>query len=135
MLNLSETTYNRRYIAYSRRARALWRLGKHDAALRDIDAILVTADIVMEQKMAARLQRAQWLMSTAPASAIADVETVIASVRNFPEVAEDARLLLDQVRESGPDGSGPPPEGTQVGMPGTVDVPPAQDLAESARPG
>jgi hypothetical protein len=135
VLSLGETTYNRRYIAYSRRARALWRLGKHDAALGDIDAILATADIVMEQKMAARMQRAQWLMSTAPTSAIADVETVIVSVRNFPGVAEDARLLLDQVREGCSEGSGPPPKGTQVGMPGTVDFPPAQDLAESARPG
>ena len=97
VLNLGETTYNRRYIAYSRRARTLWRLGEHDAALRDIDAILATANIVMEQKMAARLQRAQWLMSAKPARAIADLETVIASVRNFPRVAQRARLLLDQV--------------------------------------
>ena len=105
MLNLGETTDDRRYIAYSRRARALWRLGEHDAALRDIDAILATADIVMEQKMAARLQRAQCLMPTAPASAVADLTTVIASVRNFPQVARRARLLLDEIRESGPEGS------------------------------
>ena len=103
VLGLAETTYNRRYIAYSRRARTLWRLGEHDAALRDIDAILATADIAMEQKMAARLQRAEWLMSTIPARAIADLETVIASARNFPQVAERAPLLLDQIREGGPD--------------------------------
>ena len=112
VLNLGETTYNRRYIAYSRRARTLWRLGEHDAALRDLDAILATADIVMEQKMAARLQRAQWLMSTTSASAIADLETVIASVRNFPQVVERAPLLLDQIRESGSDSSRQTPAST-----------------------
>jgi tetratricopeptide (TPR) repeat protein len=101
VLNLGEMTYNRRYIACSRRARALWRLGEHHAALRDIDVILATPDIVMEQKMAARLQRAQWLMPTTQANAIADLETVIASVRNFPQVAKRALLLLDQIRESG----------------------------------
>lgn len=105
VLNLGETTYNRRFIAYSRRARALWRRGEQDAALQDIDAILATADIVMEQKMAARLQRAEWLMSTTPAGAIADLETVIASVRNFPQVAERAPLLLDQIRETGSNSS------------------------------
>ncbi len=52
MLSLGETTYDRRY---SRRARTLRWLGEHDAALHDIDAILATPDIVMEQKMAGRL--------------------------------------------------------------------------------
>ena len=103
VLNLGETTYNRRYIAYSRRARTLWRLGRHDAALQDINAILATSDIVMEQKMAARLQRAQWLIRATPASALADLETVTASARNFPEVAEGAHELLDQIRESSSD--------------------------------
>ena len=112
VLNLGETTYDRRYIAYSRRARALWRLGEHDAALRDIDAILATPDIVMEQKMAARLQRAGWLAPTAPASAIADLEIILASVRNFPQVTKRAWSLLTRIRESGPEGGGPVPAGT-----------------------
>jgi hypothetical protein len=44
------TVHDLRYTAYSRRAGNLWRLGMHDAALQDIDAILATDDIVMEQK-------------------------------------------------------------------------------------
>jgi tetratricopeptide (TPR) repeat protein len=94
VLSLAGTAYDRRYIAYSGRARNLWQLGERDAAMRDIDAILSAPDIVMEQKMAARLQRAQWLMPSAPASATADLETVVASVRNFPAIANRARLLL-----------------------------------------
>ena len=112
VLGLSETTYDRRYIAYSRRARTLWRLGEYDAALQDIDAILATDDIVMEQKMGARLQRAQWLMATMPTSAIADLETVIASVRNFPQVAKRARLFLDQIRGNSSTSSEPTPGDT-----------------------
>jgi tetratricopeptide (TPR) repeat protein len=111
VLSLRDTSYDRRYIAYHRRARSLWQLGEHDDALQDIDAILTTADIAMEQKMAARLQRAQWLMSTAPASAIADLEAVIASARNFPQVARRAPLLLDHIREDKPDSSGASPAG------------------------
>jgi tetratricopeptide (TPR) repeat protein len=101
VLSLGQTTYDRRYTAYSGRAENLWRLGLHDAALQDIDAILATDDIVMEQKMAARLQRAEWLMSTAPASAIAELETVIASVRNLSQTTRRARFLVDQIRKSG----------------------------------
>ena len=115
---LGETSYDRRYIAYSRRARILCRLGEPDAAPQDIDAILAMANIVMEQKMAARPQRAQRLMSTAPASAIADLETVIASPRNFPQVAESAPLLLDQIQESSSDDGWPAPAGT-LPSPGT----------------
>jgi hypothetical protein len=60
------TVHDLRYTAYSGRAENPWRLGMHDAALQDIDAILARDDIVMEQKMAARLQRAEWLISIAP---------------------------------------------------------------------
>ena len=98
VLELRETTYNRRYIALVRRARALWRLGDSDAAYEDIDAILAAADIAMEQKMAARLQRAEWLISgAAPASAVPDLETVAASVRNFDGIDERARALLAEL--------------------------------------
>jgi tetratricopeptide (TPR) repeat protein len=79
VLNLDDTSYDRRYIAYSRRARSLWRLGEHDAALRDVEALLATADIVMEQKMAALLQRAGWLASAEPGRALADLKAVITS--------------------------------------------------------
>ncbi|MGH3185812.1 MAG: hypothetical protein ACRDPY_15965 [Streptosporangiaceae bacterium] len=99
VLALRETTYDRRYIAYSGRARTRWRIGKRDAALQDIDAILSTADIALEQKMAARLERAQWFISSAPVEAIADLETVVASVRNFSGIAERAQLLLTQEQE------------------------------------
>ena len=95
VLKLAETTYNRRYIALARRARALWRLGKHADAYQDIDTILATADIAMEQKMAARLQRAQWLIASGtPASAAPDLETVTASNRNFDSVESRAHELL-----------------------------------------
>lgn len=104
---LGETSYDRRYIAYSRRARTLWRLGEHDAALQDIDAILAMADIVMEQKMAARPQRAQWLMSTAPASVIADLETVIRHPGTSRKSPRASPLLLDQIQESSSDDGWP----------------------------
>lgn len=103
VLSLGQTTYDRRYIAYSRRARTLWQAGDHDAALRDIDAILATPDIAMEQKMAARLQRAPWIMPTAPDTAATDLKTIIASVRNFPGVARRAQLLLAMIWLGGPD--------------------------------
>ena len=98
VLTLAETSYDRRYIAYAQRARTLWRSGGYDAALRDIDAILATPDIVREQKMAARLERAGWVAPAEPTRAIADLELVLASARNFPGVTERARLLLDRVR-------------------------------------
>jgi hypothetical protein len=47
--------------------------------------------------MAARLQRAEWLMPTAPATAIAELETVIASVRNYPYTSRRAHFLLKQI--------------------------------------
>jgi tetratricopeptide (TPR) repeat protein len=97
VLSLDNTSYDRRYIAYSRRARSLWRLGDHGPALNDIDALLATADIVMEQKIAARLQRAGWLAATEPDRALHDLRTVLTSPRNHPEVEERAFLLLGQL--------------------------------------
>lgn len=99
VLNLANTTYDRRYIAHARRGRALWGIGDHDAAYQDIEAILSTPDIAMEQKMPARLQRAEWLISsTAPDGAVRDLETVRSSVRNFDGVEERAQELLAEVR-------------------------------------
>ena len=63
----------------------------------DIDALLATADIVMEQKMAARLQRAGWLASAEPDRALDDLKAVITSPRNFPQVEERASLILGQI--------------------------------------
>jgi tetratricopeptide (TPR) repeat protein len=97
VLNLDDTSYDRRYIAYSRRARTLWRLGEHDAALRDIEVLLATGDIVLEQKMAALLQRAGWLASAEPDRALADLKAIITSPRNFAQVEQRASLLLGQI--------------------------------------
>ena len=58
VLELGETSYNRRYIALVRRAKSLWALERFEEANDDIEAVLSTADIAIEQKMAARLMRA-----------------------------------------------------------------------------
>jgi hypothetical protein len=63
VLNLGETTSNRHYIAYSWPTRTPCRHGVHDAALRDIDTILATTDIVMG-KNGRTVAACQWLMST-----------------------------------------------------------------------
>jgi hypothetical protein len=47
-----------------RRAAALRRQGDEAAAYNDIETILATDDIAVEQKMAARLTRAEWLLET-----------------------------------------------------------------------
>ena len=52
-------------------------------------------------------QRAGRLMSTTPASATAELETVIASVRNFSHTTRRARLLPKQIRKSSDERSRP----------------------------
>jgi hypothetical protein len=47
---LAETTYDRRYIALARRFKALRGTGDHEAAFRDVAAIIATPDITVEQK-------------------------------------------------------------------------------------
>ncbi len=102
LLGLRETTYDRRYIALARRARALRKLGEHAAAYSDIDVILATPDIVVEQKMQARLQRSQWLITDgSPEDAIPDLTAVMESARNFDGIPEKALSLLCELKESG----------------------------------
>jgi len=99
VLDLADTTYDRRYIALGRRASTLWQVGDHEAAYRDIEAILSADDIAMEQKMEARLLRVGWLISSgSPVQAVPDLEAVAASVRNAPGREEHARELLEELR-------------------------------------
>lgn len=95
VLALNETSYNRRFIALVRRARSRWQLGERHSALADIWTILDTPDIVVEQKMAARLTRAEWYLDREDSGrAEVDLRAVIASHRNFPEVEATARGML-----------------------------------------
>jgi hypothetical protein len=101
VLALSDTTYNRRFIALIRRARALWTTGNRSRAHRDIDAILATDDIAIEQKMAARLQRAEWLVEEgATSDALSDLEVVLVSNRNFEEVEARARRIMKETGQT-----------------------------------
>ena len=94
VLQLVETSYNRRYIALVRRAKSLCALERFEEADEDIAAILSTPDIAVEQKMAARLMRAEWAEGMGdPATAEAELKHVMASRRNFPAVAEAATAL------------------------------------------
>ena len=96
VLQLGETSYNRRYIALVRRAKSLHALERFEEANEDIEAILSTPDIAVEQKMAARLMRAQWAAGMGdPATAGAELKKVMASRRNFPAVTEAAAALAD----------------------------------------
>ncbi|MCX4632868.1 hypothetical protein [Streptomyces sp. NBC_01443] len=95
VLNLSATSHNRRYIALGRRAIAQRKLGNTDHAHQDIESILHTIDISTEQKMSARLLRAEWLMvDGATSEARLDLQAVIMSARNFDSVERRAREIL-----------------------------------------
>ena len=118
VLQLWETSYNRRYIALVRRAKSLWALGRFEEADGDIETILSTTDIAVEQKMAARLLRAEWAADMGiPAIVETELGHVLASRRNFPKVTEVAVALardfdmLDglavNTTASGKDGSKP----------------------------
>ena len=118
VLQQRETSYNRRYIALVRRAKSLWALGRFEEADGDIETILSTTDIAVEQKMAARLLRAEWAADMGvPAIVETELGHVLASRRNFPNVTEAAVALardfdmLDglavDTTTSGKDGSKP----------------------------
>lgn len=95
VLALTETTYDRRYIALARRARALWERGDTRGAYADVETILATDDIALEQKMEARLQRAKWLLETdRKEDAVVDLEAILESNRNFDTIEARARELL-----------------------------------------
>ena len=94
VLHLSETSYNRRYIALVRRAKSLWALERFEEANEDVEAILSTTDIAVEQKMAARLMRAEWAAGRGlPALVEAELNHVMSSRRNFPAVTEAAAVF------------------------------------------
>ena len=94
VLQLRETSYNRRYIALVRRAKSLWALQRFEEANEDVEAILSTTDIAVEQKMAARLMRAEWAAGMGiPVIVEAELNQVMASRRNFPAVTKAATAL------------------------------------------
>jgi tetratricopeptide (TPR) repeat protein len=95
VLTLNETTFNRRYIALVRRSAAWARVGDMEASFRDLETILSTPDIAMEQKMAARFRRARLILETDEhADARVDLVEIVTSSRNFEGVAEEAAELL-----------------------------------------
>ncbi|MER7039749.1 tetratricopeptide repeat protein [Streptomyces microflavus] len=101
VLALSATSHNRRYIALGRRAITQRKLGNKDHAYQDIESILQTVDISSEQKMSARLLRAEWLLiDGATPEARLDLQTVIMSARNFDSVERRARELLSDTLAS-----------------------------------
>lgn len=98
VVQLRETSYNRRYIALARRAQSLISLERFEEADEDIEAILFTADIAVEQKMAARLMRAKRAAGVGDsATAEAELKRVMASRRNFPHVSEEAAALAGRL--------------------------------------
>jgi hypothetical protein len=108
VLGLTATTFNRRYIAHTRRAHSLWQLGETGAALDDLAAILAEEDIVVEQKLAARLTRAEWMIQLGSAEVgLADLREVVAGRRNFDGIAERAMSLLNSLE-------GPPNSASDV---------------------
>jgi len=68
----------------------------------NLEAILATPDIAVEQKMEARLQRAEWrIASDTPEAAMPDLAAVVASARNFDGIEERALALLESLEGSG----------------------------------
>lgn len=124
VLQLSETSYNRRYIALVRRAKSLWALDRFEEANEDVEAILSTTDIAVEQKMAARLMRAEWAAGmNVPAMVVAELKQVMASRRNFPAVIEAAASLARAVAML---------DGTPASSPGINDD--GKEIASIAKP-
>lgn len=98
VLALAETSFNRRYIALSRRARERWALGDRRGTYQDLQAVLDTDDIAVEQKMASRLQRAELLLAEYRIDeAVSDLRIVSTSTRNFDAVEVTAMRLLAAV--------------------------------------
>jgi len=98
VLQLRETSYNRRYIALARRAKSLWAVERPEEANQDVETILATPDIAVEQKMAARLMRAEWAVGVGDATIVEeDLKHILASRRNFPAVTEAASALARAV--------------------------------------
>src|SRR5207244_507131 len=101
VLQLADTTYNRRYIALARRAQSLWEVGDSEAAFADLQAVLEEPDIVIEQKLNARLNRAEWRAESGQLDlAIDDLQRVVEGRRNFAGVSERATSLLERLQVS-----------------------------------
>lgn len=95
VMELTNTSPDRRYIALARRARERWADGDRRGALDDLAAILATEDIAVEQKMETRLQRAElFLQQGREHEARIDLQVVAGSRRNFDNVEQAARQLL-----------------------------------------
>jgi tetratricopeptide (TPR) repeat protein len=100
VLALENTSFNRRFIGLIRRALALKQLGEDERALEDINTILRTDDIAVEQKMSARFERAKLLLeSGSSAQAREDLQNIVAAHHNFASVAMDAQQLLDAIAD------------------------------------
>jgi len=98
VLALTDTTYDRRYIALSRRARVRYALGDRRGTYEDLEAILQTEDIAVEQKMETRLQRAELHRQRGRIEdAVMDLRAVVSSARNFENVEQAARQMLVEV--------------------------------------
>lgn len=98
MLELVDTSFNRRYIAHIRRARVLRATGDHAGADADVQAILATGDIAVEQKMTARLERGRWRIEDGSvADAKLDLHAVLAANRNFEAVEAEAGRLMAEI--------------------------------------
>jgi hypothetical protein len=98
VLALANTTYDRRYIALARRARALQSRGDETGAQRDLESILEKPDIAVEQKMEARLQRAALHIGAGRRlDALSDLTAIVHSFRNFAHVEEKAKALLNEL--------------------------------------
>ncbi|MEV8325746.1 tetratricopeptide repeat protein [Kitasatospora sp. NPDC056731] len=101
VLSLKETTYNRRYIAHYRRSRALWKTGQTDLAFADIEAILDSRDIAVEQKMSALLLKAEYLREVGkPKEALECITAILGSYRNFDDVVMRAQDFDAELKPS-----------------------------------
>jgi tetratricopeptide (TPR) repeat protein len=99
LLELRNTSPDRRYIALVRRAREHWANGNPGECLHDLQTLLDTPDIATEQKMEARYERAGILKQAGRiADAIEDLEQIITAPRNFPNVDKAAQRELDELR-------------------------------------
>ena len=93
VLQLGDTTYNRRFIALFRRARSYVALGLQREARDDLSAILSTPDISDAQKASARIERASLLITAGDLSnATRDFEIALTSDDLF-RGAEAAALV------------------------------------------
>lgn len=98
VLALPEITYNRRYIALIRRAVTRRDCNEAQLAYADIEQILNSDEIAVEQKMDARLKCATWLCEDGfPDEAVRHLDAILASYRNFDGVEHAAAELRSRL--------------------------------------